>query len=287
MKKLTIISIIIIILGGVGYYLYLTDLLNLNFLKKGNSVQISEEVKDETIVKESTSQYQGIYHFGESEAESDLVLFYENGKYSARIRSGKFNADATEFNWSYEDLTNVKIEGNKFYSDKANGEFGLFGEKKVQGLKIYDSWSANLENDKSEVGIKTYDNPSMYCNSAIQDLVESSNLRKYSKSYEKRGVIYNEYSDAWESTGFVNYLLNRIENNIIFIDVQFKKRSEYTVYGDFYPNTKEPYPNGEFITSLSLDTSKGMLSMLILNQKPIILSFDKNLINEVNKACKK
>jgi hypothetical protein len=38
MKKLAIISIIIIVLGGVGYYLYLTDSLNLNFLKKGTVV---------------------------------------------------------------------------------------------------------------------------------------------------------------------------------------------------------------------------------------------------------
>jgi hypothetical protein len=48
MKKLTIISIIIIILGGVGYYLYLTDSLNLNFLKKNSSEQ-AHEIKDEEV----------------------------------------------------------------------------------------------------------------------------------------------------------------------------------------------------------------------------------------------
>lgn len=42
MKKLTIISIIIIVLGGVGYYLYLTDSLNLNFLKNNQTVPITE-----------------------------------------------------------------------------------------------------------------------------------------------------------------------------------------------------------------------------------------------------
>jgi hypothetical protein len=44
-----------------------------------------------------------------------------------------------------ENLKNVKIQGNKFYSSKTNGEFVIFNDEKnkaTKGLLVYKPWSS-------------------------------------------------------------------------------------------------------------------------------------------------
>lgn len=104
------------------------------------------------LMDETGSDYYGLYHFGESEMETTLLIYgsRDNG-YFAQLKSGEYNDDATDWIWHYENLKEVKIEGNQFSSNLSNGEFVVNESTGEVGLKIFDSWSYEGE----EVGYKT------------------------------------------------------------------------------------------------------------------------------------
>lgn len=83
--------------------------------------------------------YAGNYGYGFSESESTLVLDIKRNIISATIKSGKFNKDGTEWIVQNTNLHNIRIEGNKFYSDEWNGEFisFIFENQKEYGLRLY------------------------------------------------------------------------------------------------------------------------------------------------------
>lgn len=94
---------------------------------------------------DSPEEFEGVYHFGDSEMEVDLVLIYADGKYYAQIRSGNWDNKNKGWMLNFETLNNVKIEGNKFYSDKSNGELIAYddGTVKGKGLLVNDSWTGS------------------------------------------------------------------------------------------------------------------------------------------------
>ena len=101
-------------------------------------------------------EYQGVYHFGDSEDESELLLIFSLDKICGQIRSGSWSAIGTSWIWKYENLKNVKINGNKFTSEKSNGEFVTYdnGTEKIKGLKIYKPWSETPETGQYEIGLR-------------------------------------------------------------------------------------------------------------------------------------
>ena len=120
-----------------------------------------EQIDDSKVsdwVPKFVIEYGYVYHFGDSEMESDFVLIATLDNWFAQIKSGSFSEDGKAWIWNYENLTNVRIVGNKFYSDKTNGEFVLYdnGNEKIKGLKIYNSWSGLTENGEYEIGTKSY-----------------------------------------------------------------------------------------------------------------------------------
>jgi hypothetical protein len=70
--------------------------------------------------------YKGVYHFGESEAESDFVLVVSEESVSAQIRSGEWQTKPERWRKVFQTLTNVRIVGNKFYSEETEGDFVTF-----------------------------------------------------------------------------------------------------------------------------------------------------------------
>jgi len=82
--------------------------------------------------------YEGVYHFGESEAESDFALVVSEGIITAQIRSGEWETKPERWRKVYQTLTNVRIVGNKFYSKESEGDFVTFISegKKTYGLRI-------------------------------------------------------------------------------------------------------------------------------------------------------
>ncbi|MDF1673531.1 MAG: YARHG domain-containing protein [Vicingaceae bacterium] len=117
---------------------------------------ITEKATNEDLfipsIDQTGSDYHGVYHFGESEMETSLLIYCSpEGGYFAQLKSGEFNDDATEWIWNYENLKNVKIEGNKFFSDKSNGEFVTEEASGQLGLRMFNSWSYEGE----EIGYKS------------------------------------------------------------------------------------------------------------------------------------
>lgn len=110
------------------------------------------------------AEYYGTYHFGDSEAESTLILFHSGTEIVAQIRSGTWNSDATDWISLFDNLSNVNIDKNgQFTSDQYKGEFVFYtgnGERQ-KCLKIYDSWSMPTEN-KGEYELGWTLNPTAY-----------------------------------------------------------------------------------------------------------------------------
>ncbi len=169
--------------------------------------QTQSEEKEElnAFTVESVNEYLAVYHFGESEMETDLIINGANGKYYAQIRSGSFNDDATQWIYHYENLGHVKIEGNKFYSDKTNGEF-VVTDKGDQGLKVYQSWSALTEDDGSEVGYYSSSIDYYYAgkyNEASLKLLTAKELRTKQRSelVLMRNEIFARYGYQFKADG--------------------------------------------------------------------------------------
>lgn len=96
------------------------------------------------------SEYQGIFHFGFSEGESTFILIVSRDSCYAQLKRGNFIDNGRDFVWNYIPFKNVRIEGNKFYSDKTDGEFVIYD--KIFGLVVNKSWTWGDE--RSEFGFK-------------------------------------------------------------------------------------------------------------------------------------
>ena len=92
------------------------------------------------------SDYQSVYHFSVSEVESTLVLILDEDSCYAQIQSGEWIENDGKEDWiqKFETVKNVKIKGNKFFSDKTNGEFVIFDydNQPLKGLMVYKPWSS-------------------------------------------------------------------------------------------------------------------------------------------------
>ncbi len=98
--------------------------------------------------------YQMAYHFGDSEAESNLLLLVDAGKCYAQISWGEWTDNGAKWLKRFETLSNVRIEGNRFFSSKTNGEFVLYIDKgdTTRCLKVYQPWSGVTAKGQYEVG---------------------------------------------------------------------------------------------------------------------------------------
>ncbi|MBI2258009.1 MAG: YARHG domain-containing protein [Flavobacteriia bacterium] len=159
-------------------------------------------------IVELSSEYQCVYHFGDSEMESDFILIIENDRCCAQIKNGNWTLDGKKWIIHYENLINVRIEGNLFFSDKTNGEFVLYdnGKEKIKGLKVFNSWSGLTQNGEYEIGTKSYPVADYFSGKFIQASLRQLNseeLRKMSKSDLKlmRNEIYARYGFIFKSGG--------------------------------------------------------------------------------------
>jgi hypothetical protein len=150
-------------------------------------------------------EYQSVYHFGNSEWESNLILICGLDKWYGQIVSGGWSSDGKAWIYNYENLTNLRIDANKFYSDKTNGEFVLYDSKsgRIKGLKVYKSWSGE---DGQEIGYKSHlvkDNYSGKFTQASLRLLSREELIKLTKSDLKimRNEIFARYGYKFSTGG--------------------------------------------------------------------------------------
>lgn len=162
-------------------------------------------------------EYQCVYNFGDSEMESDFILIFGIDKYYGQIKSGAFSEDGKSWIWTYENLTNIRIEKNKFYSDQTNGEFVIYdnGKEKIKGLKVYQSWSGLTENGEYEIGTKSYQIDGYYKGKypqASKRLLQRDELIKMTKQDLKimRNEIFARYGFKFQAGGEMEkYFKNR------------------------------------------------------------------------------
>ncbi|MCB0846799.1 MAG: YARHG domain-containing protein [Bacteroidetes bacterium] len=143
------------------------------------------------------TDFQGIYHFGESELESNLVLVVERDLISAQIRSGHFQEinGQTVFLMEYKNLTHVKITGNQFYSDEYQGSFVVFepNDEPLWALKINNPWSDIPQTGQYELGPKLEIFVEYFPGKfpfASTRLLKDSEMGQYSKA--DLGIMRNE-----------------------------------------------------------------------------------------------
>ncbi len=155
-----------------------------------------------------TIEYQYVYHFGYSEMESDLILLFGIDMYYAQIKYTTWSDDGKSWVWQYENLTNVSIEGNKFSSDKTNGEFVIYdnGQTKIKGIKVFNSWSGLTEEGEYEIGIKSYSVANYFSGKYAQASLRKlspDELRKMSNSDLKimRNEIFARYGYIFKKGG--------------------------------------------------------------------------------------
>lgn len=138
-------------------YLFLLFCINANAQYIG-SLEISKNNIKRWLPKLEI-EYSGIYNFGESESESDLILFFSGNYLIGQIKSGYWEKGTSKWKWKYENLKNIKIDENgNFTSDKYSGQFVTYKDENIpfcHGLKINNPWTDWIEKGKFEIGIES------------------------------------------------------------------------------------------------------------------------------------
>lgn len=140
---LAIFFLIVLILSVSGQYI--------------GALEISDDDVKPWFVK-LEAEYEGLYHFGESESESDFLLFFVDTLIIGQIKQGYWEEGTGIWKWSYLNLANIKVakQGN-FTSDRYSGQFVTYTDNSGvhKGLKINNPWTDWLEDDVYEIGIRT------------------------------------------------------------------------------------------------------------------------------------
>ncbi|RKR14233.1 YARHG domain-containing protein [Maribacter vaceletii] len=104
------------------------------------------------------TEYAGVYHFGESESESDFYLFFSEGSITGQVRSGYWEEKTGDRKSKYITLTNIKIDKvGHFTSDQHSGQFVTYKTKKgeyYKALKIDNPWASWIDASDFEIGTK-------------------------------------------------------------------------------------------------------------------------------------
>lgn len=114
---------------------------------------------DNTWPSNKISEYSGLYHFGESEGETTLIVICHEKEIIAQIGSSYYDTISNMFKGHYLNLSGVKIDtiGN-FISDQYSGQFiktEYRPNKYSYGLKINNCWTTSLDNEtETETGHK-------------------------------------------------------------------------------------------------------------------------------------
>ena len=142
----------------------------------------------------SISEYQGTFKFGISEGECELriiicdtITIAQTSYYDVDSTTGGFKA-------AFENFTNVRIKGDKFFSDQRNGEFVIYKNEygTVTGLFIYKPWTYKF-NDGGEFGSRFPDEGVYMVGDypfTSTKLVTEKELQKYTSQELK--IIRNE-----------------------------------------------------------------------------------------------
>lgn len=114
-------------------------------------------------VVDSLQEYSRTYLFGFSEGECELRIFVDDTIFAAQQSCYTWSEFRGGFIDTFYTFKNVKIVGNKFYSQESNGEFMILKNQSGQkaGLLIYEPWTYEFYNG-GEFGPVLPDDNSVY-----------------------------------------------------------------------------------------------------------------------------
>ncbi|SRR5690554_1282100 len=173
-------------------------LIYFNSLSVGQNIGATE-IEDSAVKPWLTkvhTEYAGVYHFGESESESNLKIFFSGPLIVGQIKSGYWEEGTGIWKWKYVNLSNIEIQKNgQFKSDQYNGQFVTYSSHKLihKGLKISNPWNTWLPNGEYEVGIRLKKDPFDYLGRYPQasfKLLTLSEIETFSK--ENLQIMRNE-----------------------------------------------------------------------------------------------
>ncbi|MEQ9376979.1 MAG: YARHG domain-containing protein [Imperialibacter sp.] len=192
--------------------LILTFLLFPNLLL--GQVIVDDQVDESLITVWSTenpSGYEGVYRFGWSEWESEFYLAVDGNIISAQVKDHDWveSEDENLRGWQaqYRNYHNVRIIGNKFFSDETNGEFVRYvrnGEK-INGLKL--DTPPNVSESGYEIGLfQTGDKLKFFDGKYRQtkfEILSDETLKSYLTEQLKimRNEIFARYGHAFIKGG--------------------------------------------------------------------------------------
>ncbi|HYG38705.1 MAG TPA: YARHG domain-containing protein [Cytophagales bacterium] len=175
----------------------LTIVLSIFFLTTNLSAQIFEDIEvDETKISDwittDINEYEGVYFFGISEAESQVFVCIDKSFVCVQIQDFIWvELDNKHLDWrpKYQNFTNCRIIGNEFYSDETNGEFVLYknGNKVVKGLKLDNP--PNDYDKKYEIGQLGEEDVSKYLSGTYTNTKFEVILPSILNSYNSQELI--------------------------------------------------------------------------------------------------
>lgn len=111
-------------------------------------------------------EYQGVYHFGESESESDLIIFFTGKFLIGQIKYGYWEENTGIWKTNFKTLTNLTIDQKgKFKSDEHSGQFIKYKTENgelLSGLRIDNPWTSWIKNSEFEIGTQSEFNHSTF-----------------------------------------------------------------------------------------------------------------------------
>jgi hypothetical protein len=190
---------------------------------------------------EEVSEYEGVYRFGMSEWESELYLAIDGNIISAQVKDSEWikSEDENLRGWQsrYRNYNNVRIIGNKFYSDETDGEFVTyeFDGKKITGLKLKKH--LNSFDDKYEIGIFQTEDKLTFFNGEYTrtkfDIISDNNLNSFPLEDLKimRNEIFARYGHVFNKGGEMEEYFSRqrwyypIERNVNQLLTEIEKQN--------------------------------------------------------------
>lgn len=120
--------------------------------------------KDFTISNLSSKQNAGVYHFGESEAEWNLLIIPYNDGLIVQVRYGIWAEDLGFKNQAWlskcQTFNKVRIIGSKFYFGNYSGQFVDYKDGKIKRKSVIlfsdPIQGRNYKKDSAEVGFYSY-----------------------------------------------------------------------------------------------------------------------------------
>ncbi|UII27024.1 YARHG domain-containing protein [Fulvivirga maritima] len=188
-------------------------------------------------------EYQGTYHFGDSELESSLVIVMTAEGSYAQIRSKTWSLKLNDWYYEFRNLDSVQIIDNRFFSAQTNGAFMIYSQdgQVIRTLKVDSPWSEIIEPGNYELGYRYGSLKRYYEGDYIQGSTQILTIKELEKLsfdqltllkneiYARYGLIFNDrtlrkhfrqkewYKEKYESVeGFLTQLE---KNNIINIEI--------------------------------------------------------------------